>query len=465
MAFEAHAGAPARGPLPGTGRSLAVLLAAPPAAVIGLVRAVWARPSLLVAGTLLLLCVPAGARPEEGSALGAVDVSALMLVVVVACRRLSAHGPLPIKGSVLLALAGLTGAVTAAALTATDIGLGALGWVRYMEIFVAVPLAVALALRTRTDVGIVLGAVIAIGLIEGAVGVYQFATGTGAGYGDSQIRAVGTFGSYDIMTMPSVVTISLLAALAVALGGRGRLRVVAGLCVPVLLAPLAMSLSRGSWLAAAAASFVVLAMSGWTRLLLAGVVCVLLAVVTVGLAQPDLGVVANRAGSLFSAERQPDRSVRDRYDLWAAAAGMWRDHPVTGVGVKNFRLWTDTYAPLSLSSGSDISDSVGGFRRVELESPHSLYLLFLSEQGIVGLLALAAFLLILLVETVRRLGRTRVSGAERVVGLFAIGLLARYLVSAIDGDLGGPGSVLQGLMLGVVVWFAGGARPRVYMRS
>src|SRR5215212_1989531 len=257
MAFEARAGAPARGPLPGTGRSLAALLAAPPAAVIGLVRAVWARPSLLVAATLLLLCVPAGARPEQGSALGAVDVSALVLVVVVACRRLSAHGPLPVKG-----------AVTVAALSATDIGLGALGWVRYMEIFVAVPLAVALAIRTRTDVGIVLGAVIAIGLIEGAVGVYQFATGTGAGYGDSQVRAVGTFGSYHIMTLPSVVTIALLAAVAVALGGHGRLRVLAGLSAPLLLLPLAVSLSRGSWLAAGAATFVVLAMSGWPRLLL-----------------------------------------------------------------------------------------------------------------------------------------------------------------------------------------------------
>src|SRR5215210_4191419 len=465
MAFEARAGAPARGPLPGTGRSLAVLLAAPPAAVIGLVRAVWARPSLLVAATLLLLCVPAGARPEQGSALGAVDVSALVLVVVVACRRLSAHGPLPVKGSVLLALAGLTGAVTVAALSATDIGLGALGWVRYMEIFVAVPLAVALAIRTRTDVAIVLGAIIAIGLIEGAVGVYQFATGTGAGYGDSQVRAVGTFGSYHIMTLPSVVTIALVAAVAVALGGRGRLSLAAGLCAPPLLLPLAMSLRRGSWLAAAAASFVVLAMSGWTRLLLAAGVCVLLAVVTVGLARPDLGVVASRAGSLFSAVSQPDRSVRDRYDLWAAAAGMWRDHPMTGVGVKNFRLWRDTYAPLSLSSGSDISDSVSGFRRVELESPHSLYFLFLSEQGIIGALALAAFLLILAVETVRRLRRTRVSGAERVVGLFAIGLLARYVVNAIDGDVGGPGSVLDALMLGVVVWFAGGARLRVYLRS
>ena len=47
-------------------------------------------------------------------------------------------------------------------------------------------------------------------------------------------------------------------------------------------------------------------------------------------------------------------SVRDRYALWDAALGMWRDHPVTGVGPKNFTDYRDTYASVGLSSGSDV---------------------------------------------------------------------------------------------------------------
>jgi O-antigen ligase len=434
---------------------LGFVLAAPPAALAAVVSAIRARPSLLAAATVFVLCVPPGPRPEQSSALAPADLTALVLVLMTITLAI-VNRDLGVKRNMLLAFLGLTFAATLATWTATDVPLSAVGWVRQFEIFVAVPLAVALSLRSRADIVILLGAFVAVGLFQGAIGVHQFVTHTGAGFAGDNVRAIGTFGSYDIMTLPTVVSVALLAALAVAVAGLGRLSVVAGLCAALLLVPLAMSLSRGAWIAAAAAVLVVLACASWRTLI--AVVCVGALLVTCGvvLANPNLSVVSERLDTVFAAEKQPDRSVRDRYGLWASATAMWRDHPVTGVGPKNYRLWLDTYAPLSLSSGSDASDSVSGFRRVELESPHNLYLLYLSEQGAVGILALGAFLLTLLVGTLRRLRSARVERVELVVCLLAIGLLTRFVVASISGDLGGSGSVLQGLTLGVVVWCAGG---------
>ena len=77
---------------------------------------------------------------------------------------------------------------------------------------------------------------------------------------------------------------------------------------------------------------------------------------------------------------------RDQVEI---RARIFIDHPVTGVGLRHFPLFRDTYAPMSLSSGGDVLDATQGFRRVELLSPHNFYLLVLSELGIVGAMAFA----------------------------------------------------------------------------
>src|SRR5207244_12287288 len=94
-----------------------------------------------------------------------------------------------------------------------------------------------------------------------------------------------------------------------------------------------------------------------------------------------------------------------RYGLWRAATGMWTDHPITGVGLKNFASFRDEYAPLSVSSGSDVADPVSGFQREPLLSPHNMYLLILSEQGLIGISAFAVPFAALGLAAVRRRGR------------------------------------------------------------
>jgi O-antigen ligase len=414
----------------------------------------------MVALTLALLCVPSGREGQtEGVSITPVDLGAVALVGLVALRQLFVGRPVPLSQPIVLPTAGVLLAYIVATLSAADLEQSLTGIIRYAEIFVVVPVAVAVSLERWSDLCIVLGAVVAVGVFEGIVGVYQFLTGTGAGIGEVAVRAVGTFGAYDIMGMATVVTFAWLVALAVGLGADGRLRR-AGTSAAVLLpVPLAMSLSRGAWLTAIVTALVVAAVSGWRRALVAVAVVGLLAVVALGAVRADLGVVGERASTVLASGGQPDRSVQDRYDMWGAAAGLWHDHPLTGVGLKNFSLLRDSYAPLSLSSGSDISTPPNDFNRVELLSPHNLYLLIGSEQGWLGLTAFAWLLLALLSGSGRRVRAARTGTPERVVGLFAVAFLVRYMVDNIWSDIGGPTSVATAVLLGVVFWYASGTSP------
>jgi hypothetical protein len=84
---------------------------------------------------------------------------------------------------------------------------------------------------------------------------------------------------------------------------------------------------------------------------------------------------------------------------------------VAGVGLKGFPEHRDGHASLALSSGSDTEGAGAAFRKQPLLSPHNMYLLVLSEQGLVGLLALAGSWLALLLCGVRGLVRVRRSDA------------------------------------------------------
>jgi O-antigen ligase len=129
---------------------------------------------------------------------------------------------------------------------------------------------------------------------------------------------------------------------------------------------------------------------------------------------------------------------------------------VTGVGVKNFALYRDTYAPLGLSGSSDITDPSSGFQRVSLLSPHDMYLLFLSEQGIVGLAALLLFAGLPLAAMVHRMRRSPKQGLHRVVLLAGLGFASSWLINNIWSDFGGTTEVMVGILFGVLLWAAAG---------
>ncbi len=445
------------------------VLLAPFTVLRAAVRATVHRPAALAALTVLLVCVPVGNDDVSASVhvtpadLGSAALVAAVVPGVLAGRRLPRSGLWVVLGAVVVGLG-------IATLTSADPATSLTGLIRYLQLFVVVPVAVVLALRDRRDLWLVLGATLAAATIEGATGVWQYLTGTGASYAGQNVRAVGTFGAMDIMGMSTVDSYGLVAALGLGLVLRGRARLAMLALALALVPPLLLSLSRGAVMAtfgAAAAMLVVASPRLAVRTALFGAA---LAVVVFGTLDTGSAGLGARFATIGSSVTSPDRSVSDRYDLWQTAIGEWRDHPVTGVGLKQFAVYRDSYAPLHLSSGSDVADPSLGFRREPLLSPHDMYFLVLSEQGLIGALAFGNLLLALAVLAWRRT-RQAASGTAppdgrhpdgRLVSVASVGIVAWTLLDFVDGDIGGQSTVLTAVLLGVALWWATHPRPQAY---
>ncbi|MFF1786281.1 O-antigen ligase family protein [Kitasatospora sp. NPDC058243] len=403
------------------------------------------RPSLLAAATVLLVCVPTGEKDVAAAVhVTAADVASLALVALTALNLLRGRLPAVSRATCVL-FGGIVVAAAVATVGSIDPATSLTGFVRLTQVFVLVPAGVLCSLRDRVDQRLVLGSFVLAALIQGVVGAHQYLTRTGASYTGQPIRAVGTFGALDIMAMSTVVSYGLLAALALALaerrpGGDVRLRRAMFAAAAFLAFPLAVSFSRGSWIATAAAATVLLLRAD-ARLAVRGAVLGLAAAVVLvgGLGLGASGVTA-RLGSIGSVSAAPDQSVSDRYDLWSTAGRIWQDHPVHGAGPKAFQQLRDSHAPLRLSSGSDAADSTIGFQREPLLSPHNMYFLVLSEQGLIGIVAYAALFLGLLLGCLRH---------SRGPALAALALLTWVLVDYLYADIGGTTTVLTSVVLGL----------------
>ncbi len=373
------------------------------------------------------------------------DVASCALVLVAAFLLVTGRVEMPRPA--FWAFAPLVVGLGISTVHSADIGTSLAGFVRDLQIFVLVPLAVVLLVRDRRDLAIVLSSLLGLGLAEAGYGIWQSVTGNGASMGGQNIRAVGTFGALDVMAMSIVVGFAflILTAFALTAPGRGPAAVPAALAgLTVMAAALALALSRGTWLALGAAAVLTLVIfSRWTAAKVL-TCCAALLIVMVAVMGGGGQAVIERSKSMAASISHPDQSVDDRYNLWAAALRIWEDHPGTGVGVKNFPAYRDTYATIELSSGSETADSVNGYVRQPLLSPHNEYLLFLSEQGIVGFAGFGALLAVLLAGlwTRRR--------ARDPFWLASVGLLAFLLVNFLYADLGGPTCALTAIVIGAV---------------
>ncbi|GAA4077182.1 O-antigen ligase family protein [Streptomyces shaanxiensis] len=411
---------------------------------------------LPVVAVVVLLGLPVA--PDSDVTLADAASGLVVLGAVVHTAR-RARRPLTRTAAVVCALP-VVGIAVAAAGAATG-GDAITGLARYLQLFVLVPVAVMLLVRDRRGARLVLWSLVGLAVWQGAIGVHQNLTGTGALYQGADIRAVGTFGPSDVMGMANVVSYGMVAATGLALGARARRqRVLAAGCALALLVPLALSFSRGAWIATAVVCGAQLLVAGVRRAAKVFAAAVAACVVLVGGFGVGAAAVQERLTSITQVADAPDQSVVDRYTLWAAAAGMWREHPVTGVGLKAFPAHRDGHASLALSSGSDTAGAGQAFRRQPLLSPHNMYLLILSEQGLLGLLTVAGGWLALLVCAVRRLrrggrcGRGGRGGRARDCALAACGLLLWQLVNFLFADIGGPSTVLTAVCFGLAAWWA-----------
>ncbi len=417
---------------------------------------IWERPALGIAGAVLLVAVPWGSGEGAGTNITPPDLAIVAVAALIGARVLLKGDQGRLRSWVILPLAGVVVAGGIATMAAENPATSLVGLVRFAELFAVVPVATYLALQSRRDLWLILGSVVLLGVFEGALGVYQYFTSTGAQYGEAGNRAVGTFGAYGILGMAQVVTYAIIvstAAFAALRGGRryGFLFLTVALCLP-----LAFSFSRGFWIAAVVAVVAMLALTSRKMLVVFVLAGILVLAAETTFSEDSSNSLAYRLTSIYSATSSPDQSVQDRYAMWQAARSMWTDHPFTGIGIKNFPYFRDYYAPLSFSGGSDIADPEAGSRRVELLSPHSLYWLILAEQGIAGGLAYSVLFASLGIAGLRRLSRLKAGTVEHVFGLACIGFLASYVVSSIYGDLGGSPEILNSVFLGGLAWLASG---------
>lgn len=428
-------------------------------------------PVLPVLVVVALLTVPVTGGPAaDGSAgSGTVADAASALLVVFCLLRVVRERARPLTRTAGLVLGLPVFGICAAAITSYDPASSLPGVARYLQIFVLVPGALLLLIRHRRDFRLVAWSMVALALVQGLIGVVQYTTGTGASYMGEDIRAVGTFGPTDVMGMATVVSYGLVAAVGLALGAgadtgrtrpggarevpRGQRAAALG-CAALLLLPLVLSFSRGAWIATVVAITLQLALSGPRRAARVALVTAALGVVLVGGLGIGSQLVSDRLGSITEVTEAPDRSVTDRYTMWAAAAGMWRTDPVTGVGLKAFPAHRDSHSSIALSSGSDTAGAGMDFRRQPLLSPHNMYLLILSEQGLLGLLALAGSWAALLVLALRRLPGARRGRTGADCALVAVGLLVWQLADFGYADIGGPSTVLTAVVLGLAAWWA-----------
>ncbi|MEU6862695.1 O-antigen ligase family protein [Streptomyces sp. NPDC046876] len=401
---------------------------------------------------MLLVPVPAGDASTSGK-VGPADAASLLLVLVCGVQALRGRVQRPSPLAVLVLGVPAVGLAVATA-TAGDPYAALPGFVRYLQVFVLVPVAIVLLVRDAGEFRIAAGCFVVLALVQGAVGVVQYATHTGASYQGEDIRAVGTFGPGDVMGMATVVAYGLVVATAAALapGLPRRVRRTAGASALLLVLPLVLSFSRGSWIATAGAAVLVMGLAGIRRAVQVLLALAAAGVVLVGGLGVGSEMVAERLTSITQVSSAPDQSVTDRYTMWAAAGSMWRERPAAGVGLKGFPANRDGHASLGLSSGSDTAGAGQAYVRQPLLSPHNMYLLVLSEQGLIGLTALAGGWAVLLVAGIRRY--VSGGGALRDCGLVAIGLLVWQLTDFLYADIGGPSTVLTGVIIGLAAWWA-----------
>jgi O-antigen ligase len=434
-----------------------------PAPALWPARLGWLAPLLPALATVLLLAAPVSTGDVSTSGkVTPADAASAVLVLACAVRLLRDRSrPLTLAAALLLGAPAVGFALSA--MTSLDPGAGVAGFLRYVQVFVAVPASLVLLLRDRRDFAVVAGSVVVLALVQGAVGVTQYATATGASYMGENIRAVGTFGPSDIMGMATVVAYGLvicvgcaLAPATVSAGMPAWLRPVALGCAAALVVPLAVSFSRGTWIATGVACAVLIVLSGGRRAVRIFAVLAAGAVLLVGGLGVGSALISERAASITQVTDAPDPSVTDRYALWAAAISMWREHPATGVGLKRFPEERDGHASLALSAASDTEGAGQSFVREPLLSPHNMYLLALSEQGLIGVTALVGGWAAFLALGTRRLRGRRAAGDGGAVacGLTAVGLLLWQCVDFLYADIGGPCTVLTAMVIGLAAWWS-----------
>ena len=270
-----------------------------------------------------------------------------------------------------------------------------LKWVEFAAVYL-----VATQVLHRRHVWWVVGALLAAGLVEVALGAHQFLRQAGPEafvLAGRFMRAYGTFRQPNPYAGYLGYLVPIAASLALAGGwswwrSRRPIDLVigasCGLASLTLIVGIGLSWSRGSWLALAAALLAVLGLRNRRAAIVAlivgfGLIAILLVTGTTWLP----GAIWERVSGLSSyvAGPNPARTeitddnfaVLERLAHWQVGWRMFEDRPWTGVGIGNYGTEYERYAPAHWYEA--------------LGHAHNIFINFMAETGILGF---AAFLLL-----------------------------------------------------------------------
>ena len=307
-------------------------------------------------------------------------------------------------GSLALLLAWVTASVA----WADDVGAMLYDFWRWW-VAAGVLIVVATAARREIHARLIAGAFIAGAVVSVVAGLV-------VGFADANSIATqedGRFGGG--LGDPNLLAAGLVPAIALAAGlypgSSPRVRVSLVAAILILSAGLAASGSRGGLFAALVSIVAALALSRGRRLQLGALIVT--AVVFAG------AFVATSSPSTWERVRSFDSGGTGRIDLWTVAWRMSEEHPVTGVGVNNFRSESSEYV---LQPGSiDEAGLIVGRPHVV----HNVYLQLLAETGIVGLALFAVVIGAAVSATWRAAARLAAAGEERAAALARAILIAQ----------------------------------------
>lgn len=228
-------------------------------------------------------------------------------------------------------------------------------------------------------------------------------------------RIVSTVGHP--VVLGSYLALLLPVSLAAAAGARARSVQAVLLCGTLALAgALLLTFSRGAWIAAAVGVGVFVLLRGGRHMLLlpaAGIVLV-------------AGVLSASVVSDVAAARAKDAyhnyvlnfGSTTRGAAYGYAAVIANRQPLTGLGTGMYR-----FAAYDLRRELDIPTPLG-----VLDTPDNMYLVWLAENGGIGLVV-AVYVLVALVQVLWRWGRQETAGSRRVL---AWGFVAAFVGLAVD---------------------------------
>jgi len=185
---------------------------------------------------------------------------------------------------------------------------------KQLFLFLLVPVIYDLARGSRADT--LLTIIISVGAASAFVGIVQYGI---LNYDNLGRRMQGTLSHW--MTYSGTLMLVICASLARLLFGT-RDRLWAAFVLPALLVSLALTLTRGAWLGAAAGAAVLFLLKDIRLTALIPVA----AAVTLVLAPDALSDRMNSIGDMS------DPTTRDRVAMLQAGVSIVRDHPWTGVG-------------------------------------------------------------------------------------------------------------------------------------